>query len=292
MTHSLTIHSPFNDLSELVEGLSPFYTGEHLVVRAPADVPEGEWIRFEILLTDGTPGLTGLGRHAGTNDNGEDFGAERFDVYLGELQVDEGRSDVIWERIVLAYQQAQGGDRPTGELDISALEAQLSAPAEPVSDDTVAEDEPAALSDFESDAATAAGPISEFPAASVDDAGAAQADAADDFADSFDSPSEALTPPPAAAPAPPAAAPAPPRAAAARPAAPPVPAAPPPAPVRSGALLRPSLPASWAPAADAPSGGASNGLFAYGDSGLPVPARPPRPDDADRRIEPAPRPQA
>ena len=285
MTHSLTIHSPFNDLSELVEGLSPFYTGEHLVVRAPADVPEGEWIRFEILLTDGTPGLTGLGRHAGTNDNGEDFGAERFDVYLGEMQVDEGRSDVIWERIVLAYQQAQGGDRPTGELDISALEAQLSAPApEPVSDDTVAEDEPAALSDFESDAATAAGPISEFPTASIDDAGAAQVDAADDFADSFDSPSEALTPPPAAAPAPPRAA--------ARPPAPPVLAAPPPAPVLRGALLRPSLPASWAPAVDAPSGGASNGLFAYGDRGLLVPARPPRPDGADRRIEPAPRPQA
>jgi hypothetical protein len=285
MTHSLTIHSPFNDLSELVEGLSPFYTGEHLVVRAPADVPEGDWIRFEILLTDGTPGLTGLGRHAGTNDNGEDFGAERFDVYLGELQVDEGRSDVIWERIVLAYQQAQGTDRPTGEVDISALEAQLSAPSpEPVGDDTAAEHEQAGLADFESDAATVAAPISEFPGASVDDAVTAQAGEDDDFADSFDAPSEALTPPPVAAPAPPRAA--------ARPAAPPVPAAAPPAPPRSGALLRPSLPPSWAPAAEAPSGGASNGLFAYGDSGLPVPARPPRPDGEERRIEPAPRPQA
>ena len=285
MTHSLTIHSPFNDLSELVEGLSPFYTGEHLVVRAPADVPEGEWIRFEILLTDGTSGLTGLGRHAGTNDNGEDFGAERFDVYLGELQVDEGRSDVIWERIVLAYQQAQGGDRPTGEVDISALEAQLSEPSpEPASDDTVPAHEQAGLSDFESDAATAAGPISEFPEASVEHARSAQASAEDDFADSLDAPSEALTPPPIAAPSP--------QRAAARPAAPPVPAAPPPAPARRGVLLRPSQPASWAPAAEAPSGGASNGLFAYGDSGLPVPARPPRPDGEDRRIEPAPRPQA
>lgn len=271
MTHPLTIHSPFNDLSELVEGLAPFYTGEHLVVRAPADVPEGEWIRFEILLTDGTPGLTGLGRHAGTNDNGEDFGAERFDVYLGELQVDEGRSDVIWERIVLAFQQTQGGDRPTGEVDIAQMEAQLAAgaPLEPAGDDTALEDADSGVSDFESDAATAAGPVSDFPQASAPE---------EEFAESFDEEPEVLTPPPAAAQAP--------ARAAARPAAPAAPAR------AVGVLTRPSLPASWAPTADAPEARPSQGYFAYGDHGLPVPAHPPRPEGEERRIEPAPRPAA
>ena len=288
MTHALTIHSPFNDLSELVEGLSPFYTGEHLVVRAPADVPEGDWIRFEILLTDGTPGLTGLGRHAGTNDNGEDFGAERFDVYLGELQVDEGRSDVIWERIVLAFQQTQGGDRPTGEVDISALEVPVAAASvPPVSDDTLASSDDAEVPDFESDGETTAGPISDYPPVSHDFesdaatvAGAAPQD--EEFSESFEEQTaEALTPPPA------------PQRAAARPAAPV--AAPRPvaaAAVMHGALTRPSLPASWAPRAAPPSARPSQGYFAYGDSGLPVPAHPPRPEGEERRIEPAPRPAA
>ena len=281
MTNSLTIHSPFNDLTELVEGLAPFYTGEHLVLRAPGDVAEGEWVRFEVLLTDGTAGLTGLGRHAGTNDNGEDFGAERFDVYLGELQLDDGRSEVLWERIVLAFQQAQGGDQPTGEIDISQLEAQQAAivapepePApEPVSDDTAAEEPAPAFADFESDAATAAGPISDVPPAM---AAAPEAE--------FEEALEEVTPRPAPAPAPVAAR------AAARPAAP---VAPPAASVRaSGPLTRPTLPASWAPIAEPPQARPSPGYFAYGDRGLPVPAHPPRPDGEVRRIEPAPRPQA
>jgi hypothetical protein len=265
MTHALTIHSPFNDLSELVEGLSPFYTGEHLVVRAPNDVPQGEWIRFEIMLTDGTPGLAGVGRHAGTNDNGEDFGAERFDVYLGELQIEDGRSEVIWERIVLAFQQTQGGDQPTGEIDISQLEAaQASRSAvEPVSDDTAAED--AGFADLEAE------PVS--------------SQASQEFAAEEDL-TEALEEPPAPVAARAAPVPVAPRAAARA-------AAPPAAPARPrGVLARPSLPASWAPTAEAPEPGPSNGYFAYGDRGLPVPAKPPRPEGDVRRIEPAPRPAA
>jgi hypothetical protein len=324
MTHPLTIHSPFQDVNELVEGLAPFFTGEHLVLRAPDDVPEGEWIRFEVLLVDGTPGLSGLGQHAGTNDNGEEFAAERFDIYLGELQFDEGASSEAWAQIVAAFDASQagaegeaaepvegaavaaeaadvsaadadGGDAPGAE----AVEAAPEEPAEEevaeafsdtseatnmvdlgalgVSLDTASEDDSLAAADVASDVAS-------------DDA-VEGAPAESEAFESFEAAEEA----PSLVAATPAEAPAPPRPVPARPAPevakpPAVVARPAPAPVARGPLTRPTLPASWEPTAEPPVARPSLGLFAWGDQGLPVPARPPRPAGDVARIDPAPRP--
>lgn len=60
---------------------------------------------------------------------------------------------------------------------------------------------------------------------------------------------------------------------------------------RSSVLKRPSLEASWQPEAVARGASrAGSGLFAYGDRGLPAPPAPPRPDGAQQRVEPAPKP--
>jgi hypothetical protein len=327
MTHPLTIHSPFQDVNELVEGLAPFFTGEHLVLRAPDDVPEGEWIRFEVLLVDGTPGLSGLGQHAGTNDNGEEFAAERFDIYLGELQFDEGASSEAWAQIAAAFEASQSGaegeaaeavegDAAAAEAadgsaadadggDAPVAEAAEAAPEEP------SEEVAGAFSDTSEatnmvdlgalgvslDAATADEPLADAEASAADVAAedaieeaAAESEAFDAF-EAAEAVEEA-SPPVAATPvaATPVAAPAPARPAPDLAKPPAVVARPAPAPVARGPLTRPTLPASWTPTAEPPVARPSLGVFAWGDRGLPVPARPPRPAGEVGRIDPAPRP--
>jgi len=339
MTHPLTIHSPFQDVNELIEGLTPFFTGEHLVLRAPDDVPEGEWIRFEVLLVDGTPGLSGLGQHAGTNDNGEEFAAERFDIYLGELQFDEGASSEAWAQIAAAFDASQtgaeGAEDAGAEADAAesipaeeaAAEASatddseaVAAPAEP--EPAPADDESAAEAFTDTseatnmvdlgalgvslDAASEFESATEFESASAPDAAAVDsfADPVDDApaeepveaapadADAFEAfePEHAVEEAPLPVAAAPVAVPVRPvpvpdvaKPVVARP-------APAPAPVARGPLTRPTLPASWEPTAEPPVARPSLGVFAWGDQGLPVPARPPRPAGDVPRIDPAPRP--
>ncbi len=356
MTHPLTIQSPFQDVTELVDGLTPFFTGEHLVLRAPEDVPEGEWIRFEVLLVDGTPGLAGLGQHAGTNDNGEEFAAERFDIYLGELQVDEGAPSEAWERILLGFEASQGaadaeggdaaelgaeaGEEPAADAGAAGDDASVEA----AGDDAAADDAAQAAAAFDAGAEDAAGPavfdadaedesldadaedesleagaedasgdtaafdlgalgVAAVADDAVDDIGADVADAAAEDAGEWADAGEASIEADAsdaelglaepveaieslAAPVPPA--PTPSRVVpdvSKAPAARPAPTASP-----RGPLGRPTLAASWTPAAEPPVARPSLGVFAWGDRGLPVPARPPRPAGEARRIDPAPRP--
>jgi hypothetical protein len=319
MTSHLKIQSPFEDISQLVEGLAPFYDGTYFVLRHGAEVPEGDWVRFEVALTDGSVALAGFGKSAGVRDNGEEYGDERYDIYLVELQIDEGMSEAVWERIAMTSQAS--GDRATGEVDLSEIEAAEAARSAEGADGR------AFRSSEEADSTAAHAAYGEEPAESAAGAHADYGAGADADESLYDT-SEATvavrlddvaaravrsSPPPAptdrtaaaapqvprarpdAPPAPPVAPPAhAPRAAPGRRPAPAAPGSPKHAPIpsRVEGLMRPSMPASWSPEAVPPEPRPASEWFAYGDHGLPVPAAPPRPEGDVPHVQPAPRPGA
>ena len=129
MTELLTVPTHFGDLSELSSGLADRVDEERIILYGPTSYDEGAYVSFEVLLLDGTPALEGIGRVAAAVDGGEARAPEtRFDIVFDTLQL-EGRSEVVYERIVLARQSMMGdADPPTGEVDVSEMEQ--AAPAE------------------------------------------------------------------------------------------------------------------------------------------------------------------
>lgn len=123
MTELLTVPTHFGDLSELSSGLADRVDEERIILYGPTSYDEGAYVSFEVLLLDGTPALEGIGRVAAAVDGGEARAPEtRFDIVFDTLQL-EGRSEVVYERIVLARQSMMGDAPPTGEVDVSDLEA-------------------------------------------------------------------------------------------------------------------------------------------------------------------------
>jgi hypothetical protein len=319
-TEVLTVPTAFGDLSELSEGLADRVDEERIILYGPTPYDEGELIGFAVLLVDGTPALEGVGRVAAAVDGGDERAPEtRFDIVFDSLQLD-GRSEVVYERIVLARSSLYGADPATGEVSIEELEAQsreLEAPASadlPDDRDEVAADAPAevfASFDEGDDASADLGdvafsepppaPASVRPPASVppafarpesvrppapvedvyDDEGAY--DDAGFESDSGSTMVADLEQLRAAAQPMPSLAPAP-----ALPSAPPgfVLQAPP-----GGVLTRPMAPPTWWPEATAPAQPRpSTGWFQYGDT-LPIPSAAPRPElDPTQRVARAPRP--
>lgn len=151
MTELLTVPTHFGDLSELSSGLADRVDEERIILYGPTSYDEGAYVSFAVLLLDGTPALEGIGRVAAAVDGGEARAPEtRFDIVFDTLQL-EGRSEVVYERIVLARQSMMGeGDPATGEVDVSELEEQHAAQAEePVEDIPVEADVPAEAYDEE-----------------------------------------------------------------------------------------------------------------------------------------------
>ncbi|MCB9612934.1 MAG: hypothetical protein H6722_10825 [Sandaracinus sp.] len=132
-TEVLTVPTAFGDLSELSEGLADRVDEERIILYGPTPYDEGVMIGFSVLLMDGTPALEGVGRVAAAVDGGDDRAPEtRFDIVFDSLQLD-GRSEVVYERIVLARSSLYGADPATGEVSLEELEAQsreLEAPLE------------------------------------------------------------------------------------------------------------------------------------------------------------------
>lgn len=128
----LTVPTAFGDLSELSEGLADRVDEERIILYGPEPFGEGETVGFSVLLMDGTEALTGVGRVAAAVDGGEDRAPEtRFDIVFDSLQLD-GRSEVVYERIVLARQSLYGADPATGEVSLADLEAaEEVAPVDP-----------------------------------------------------------------------------------------------------------------------------------------------------------------
>lgn len=251
MTVQITVQTTFADMSALAEGYVERVDGTYLVLPAGIEVPDGEWVQFEVRLTDGSAVLAGVGKSAGQRDHGEEYGAERYDLWIAEIQLAEGVSDVVWERIALAREQREGrGDPPTGEVHLEDVDKVRSVPPEAM---------------WDKDASTATQSPESSPPAELE--------LGDEDAEPAIATEIAHVAP------------------AARPAAPrtPIHAAPPP-PATDG-LSRPSAVASWSPVADPPRGtGHGAGVFEYGDQGLPVPPSPPRPEGDVARVAPAPRP--
>ena len=125
MSEVLTVPTHFGDLSELSAGLADRVDEERLILYGPTPFDEGAMVGFSVLLVDGTPALEGVGRVAAAVDGGEERAPEtRFDIVFDSLQLD-GRSEVVYERIVLARSSMMGDEPATGEVSIEELEEQV-----------------------------------------------------------------------------------------------------------------------------------------------------------------------
>lgn len=182
----LIVRTPYRDISDLAQAYAQRVDDSRIMVPSSQVYGDGEWIRFVLLLADGTTALDGQGRVQQTIDNGDAVSpAERYDVVFEQLQWDP-RSEVMFERIVLAAQR--GGDPPTGEIAL---------------DQVGAIEEHAASSELDMDDATVAGEYAD--AGDVEHVGSQPPPAParpDTSAAAYARPAGAAAPRPAPAPAP------------------------------------------------------------------------------------------
>ena len=124
MSQVLTVPTHFNDLGDLSEGFLDRVEQDTLILYGPVAYEDGSEIEFAVLLADGSPALEGTGRVRAAVDGGADRVPEtRYDVVVEALQMD-GRSEVVFERLVLARQavsehpSAEDAEPPTGDVDV------------------------------------------------------------------------------------------------------------------------------------------------------------------------------
>ncbi|RLB51965.1 MAG: hypothetical protein DRH23_00880, partial [Deltaproteobacteria bacterium] len=143
MSQVLTVPTHFNDLGELSEGFLDRVEQDTLILYGPVAYEDGSEIEFVVLLADGSPALEGTGRVRAAVDGGADRVPEtRYDVVVEALQLD-GRSEVVFERLVLSRQavsdhpSAEGDAPPTGEVDVVPVDedAPDTVPPEAVDED-------------------------------------------------------------------------------------------------------------------------------------------------------------
>jgi hypothetical protein len=297
MSHTLTVPTSFEDISELTTGLTDRVDEGRLMLYGPEPVPDGQPIRFSVLLLDQTPALEGTGRAVTSIDGGEERAPEvRFDIVLEALEL-EGMGEVVFERILLARQSVASGDT-TGQIRVEDAEA--AAVAEAVGYDEVA---PSAAAVHAEPAGGHGGnggwtgePAYSASESYPDDGGSAgEAEGADDWRSRAGERGGARAEAGGSAAAhreaeiipldddvPPSDTPAGPRAdhpSDAYAASPP------------GILTRPSRRATWVPEySSVPAPRPSSGMFVY-KGALPIPGVPPRPElDPSMWVKPAPRP--
>ncbi|MBW2588280.1 MAG: hypothetical protein JRD92_15235 [Deltaproteobacteria bacterium] len=167
MSQVLTVPTHFNDLGELSEGFLDRVEQDTLILYGPVAYEDGSEIEFVVLLADGSPALEGVGRVRAAVDGGADRVPEtRYDVVVEALQLD-GRSEVVFERLVLARQAvsdhppAHDAEPPTGDIDVAPSDDELSSEPDTVPPD---EEEPDTVPPTASDA-----PDTVPPAASDED---------------------------------------------------------------------------------------------------------------------------
>ncbi len=153
MSQVLTVPTHFNDLGELSEGFLDRVEHDTLILYGPVAYEDGSEIEFVVLLADGSPALEGTGRVRAAVDGGADRVPEtRYDVVVEALQLD-GRSEVVFERLVLSRQAvsdrppAEGDAPPTGEMDVVPVDedAPDTVPPEAIDDDDEYDDDPATV---------------------------------------------------------------------------------------------------------------------------------------------------
>jgi len=133
MSQVLTVPTHFNDLGELSEGFLDRVEEDTLILYGPVAYEDGSEIEFAVLLADGSPALEGMGRVRAAVDGGADRVPEtRYDVVVEALEFD-GRSEVVFERLVLARQAvsehpaADDAEPPTGDMDAAPADDELVA---------------------------------------------------------------------------------------------------------------------------------------------------------------------
>ncbi len=113
MSKVLTVPTHFNDIGELSEGFLDRVEQDILILYGPVAYEDGAEIEFAVLLADGTTALQGEGIVRAAIDGGEERVPEtRYDVVIEQLQLD-GRSEVVFERLILARQAVS--ERPPVE---------------------------------------------------------------------------------------------------------------------------------------------------------------------------------
>jgi hypothetical protein len=132
MSQVLTVPTHFNDLGELSEGFLDRVEQDTLILYGPVAYEDGSEIEFAVLLADGSPALEGTGRVRAAVDGGADRVPEtRYDVVVEALQLD-GRSEVVFERLVLARQvvsdhpPADAAEPPTGDVNVAPADDESS----------------------------------------------------------------------------------------------------------------------------------------------------------------------
>jgi hypothetical protein len=126
MSQVLTVPTHFNDIGELSEGFLDRVEQDTLILYGPVAYEEGSEIEFALLLADGTTALEGFGRVRAAVDGGEDRVPEtRYDVVVEALRLD-GRSEVVFERLVIARQAVS--DAPPADDDAPVTNDMDAAP--------------------------------------------------------------------------------------------------------------------------------------------------------------------
>jgi len=132
MSQVLTVPTHFNDLGELSEGFLDRVEQDTLILYGPVAYEDGSEIEFAVLLADGSPAIEGTGRVRAAVDGGADRVPEtRYDVVVEALQLD-GRSEAVFERLVLARQAvsdhppADDAEPPTGDVNVAPADDESS----------------------------------------------------------------------------------------------------------------------------------------------------------------------
>ena len=126
MSQVLPVPTHFNDIGELSEGFLDRVEQDTLILYGPVAYEEGLEIEFALLLADGTAALEGFGRVRAAVDGGEDRVPEtRYDVVVEALRLD-GRSEVVFERLVIARQAVS--DAPPADDDTPVTNDMDAAP--------------------------------------------------------------------------------------------------------------------------------------------------------------------
>lgn len=132
MADKLTVRTDLADLAAAVQFLADNTDDTSLALFAADAVTQGDWVRFEVLLSDDTPVLEGVGRCEAFYDNGTSGPADRrYDVMLSNLQFDD-RNEIMHERILLAAAAIEDDVPQTSQVDISQLVRKKTAPPPPL----------------------------------------------------------------------------------------------------------------------------------------------------------------
>jgi hypothetical protein len=108
-------------VSEVVEQLAASAGASSICLPVPRKIDAGEWVRFTVVLEDGTPILEGIGRSEGSLPRGNPV--DRYDLELSELSFDDERNEIMFERVLIAREaRAKGDDTGSIKLDDATVE--------------------------------------------------------------------------------------------------------------------------------------------------------------------------